>query len=472
MTKISKKLFNLLIEKELNRTKGETSSKTGRNYEDKASFYILSRFNKILKVKSKITQLSFNGLEDLDIFDDKNRIFSFQIKKRKQTWTKKDPDLLMFLENCIKRFKVIRDVEQKVEVRFYFFTNITGNFLEEWNRLHEDEPSTLYEKLPVKIKTILNRSNFTQNEISLIFSRIFCLTSQKSTFLDPYIDEILLKKFKEFKDKYNPSEIIEFIKFNEEIFYEKRLKKSRVYEPAIEKDLLLSNILEVDISKDTVYCARKKEKLVNNEIQEFLKKDKLRISYLLKYRKIYSFNNFDNSNPLSQFLKEGVKIEKLNLKDLDKNDRIRLLNDWLYHYLNHIGLKYYRMRNRRYFYFWSKGKDKYIDWFDPKAKKVKEWRVVKRTPNFFENLGAEIKFKEINMNSFIIIKPRLFFSVNGSVLLSSDRMREIEKSYRKSFMKNDFLRRRLFVILSYIKGIVPQIRQQEIFNYTRKRVKY
>ncbi|MFX1489562.1 MAG: hypothetical protein ACFFBI_10470, partial [Promethearchaeota archaeon] len=25
---------------------------------------------------------------------------------------------------------------------------------------------------------------------------------------------------------------------------------------------------------------------------------------------------------------------------------------------------------------------------------------------------------------------------------------------------------------SYIKGIVPQIRQQEIFNYTRKRVKY
>ena len=32
MTKISKKIFNILIEKEPNRRKGEISSKTGRDY--------------------------------------------------------------------------------------------------------------------------------------------------------------------------------------------------------------------------------------------------------------------------------------------------------------------------------------------------------------------------------------------------------------------------------------------------------
>ena len=54
MTKISNKVFNFLIEKESNRRKGEISSKIGRDYEDKASFFILTRFNKLLKVKSKI----------------------------------------------------------------------------------------------------------------------------------------------------------------------------------------------------------------------------------------------------------------------------------------------------------------------------------------------------------------------------------------------------------------------------------
>ena len=104
MTKRSIDIFNLLIENEVKRKKGEISSKVGREYEDKVSFYILFRFNKLLKIKSKISKICFNGLEDLDIFDDTGRIFSFQIKKRKMTWTKRDPKLLDFLKNCINRF--------------------------------------------------------------------------------------------------------------------------------------------------------------------------------------------------------------------------------------------------------------------------------------------------------------------------------------------------------------------------------
>ena len=78
MTKISEKIFKVLIEKESKRKKGEISSKVGRDYEDKASFFILNRFNKLIKVKSKVTTISFNGLEDLDIFDDYERYFRFK----------------------------------------------------------------------------------------------------------------------------------------------------------------------------------------------------------------------------------------------------------------------------------------------------------------------------------------------------------------------------------------------------------
>ena len=164
MTKISKNIFNILIEKEPNRRKGEISSKTGRDYEDKASFFILTRFNKLLKVKSKIVMISFNGLEDLDIFDNNERIFSFQIKTRKHTWTKRDPELVSFLGNCLNRFKLIKDLDEKVEIRFYFFTDITGNFLEDWNRFHKDDPDLLYRQ---KEQTQHYAGNLSQSKKAL-----------------------------------------------------------------------------------------------------------------------------------------------------------------------------------------------------------------------------------------------------------------------------------------------------------------
>ena len=339
MTKISRKIFKLLIEEESNRRKGEISNKRGRDYEDKASFFILTLFNKLLKVKSKITTISFNGLEDLDIFDNNERIFSFQIKTRKHTWTKRDPELLRFLENCINRFNLIKNLDDKIEIKFYFFTDTTGDFLEDWNTLHKENPDKLYDELPAGIKKLLNRSNFSNAERNNIFSKIQFITSRKSSFLNPYIEDTLLKKFKEFKNEYEPGKYIEFILLNSEIFHENRIKKSRIYEPAYEKDTLISNILEVDIPDNTIYCAEKREKLVNKEIQDFLRPKRIRISYLLKYGKIYCFHNFNTKNPLTQFLKKGANIQKIYLDDLDDSDNVQLLNFWLYHYLNYIRFK-------------------------------------------------------------------------------------------------------------------------------------
>jgi len=456
MSKILKIIYESLVKNELNRKLGETSSKTGKDYEDKVSYYILTRFNALFKTKSKILNIYFNGLEDLDIFDDIGTLFSIQIKKRKHTWTKRDPALLKFLENCINRFKLIKDTGKNIQIKFYFFTNITGNFLEDWNRLHINEPDELFKKLPVKIRALLTNKNFLKDEIRHIFSNISFITGQKPSFLNPYISNNLYIKFREFKNYYNPGENIEIHKFNDEIFYEKRLMNSRLYEPAYEKDIIVSNMLEVEILKNNLYSADVKKKILKNEIQDHLKSNKNRISYLLKYSKIFCFHNFDKKNPLTQFIKEDAKIETINITELDINDYIQLLNDWLYHYLNCIGLRYYSNQRKRYFYFYSLNGNKFINWNDIKSKKIKEWRVVKRTENFYENLGAEINFKGYKGKYYILIKPRLFFSINGRMLLEPRIMREIERKYRKKFMKNDFLRRRLNVLVSYIKQDITE----------------
>ena len=171
---------------------------------------------------------------------------------------------------------------------------------------------------------------------------------------------------------------------------------------------------------------------------------------------------------ISQFSDIEYNFEKeIYLDDLDDSDKVQLLNFWLFHYLNYIRFKPYL----NYYYFFSYGNDKYIDWYDAKARKIKNWRVVKKTENFFENLGGEIKFQTFENKFYLIIIPRLFFSTNGQLLLSPQTIRNIEKTYRKSFMKNDFLRRRLYVLISYIRGDVKEKKQESLFNFKDKSIK-
>lgn len=48
MIKISKKVYKILLENQLNRRRAEISSKNGRDYADNTSFFILTPFNKLL----------------------------------------------------------------------------------------------------------------------------------------------------------------------------------------------------------------------------------------------------------------------------------------------------------------------------------------------------------------------------------------------------------------------------------------
>ena len=49
--------------------KGELSSKSGKKYEDIASFYIIEQFDKVIKKKIKPKKITFNSPEDLTIID-------------------------------------------------------------------------------------------------------------------------------------------------------------------------------------------------------------------------------------------------------------------------------------------------------------------------------------------------------------------------------------------------------------------
>lgn len=463
MTKGSEFVYHKLINNEKERIRGEISSKTGKNYEDIASFFIISRFNKLTKAKSKIKKISFNGLEDLDIFDDNNRIFSFQIKKRKSVWTKSDKDQLKFLKNCINRFLLVDDLKKPIEIKYYFFSNITGNFMEKWKKLHKSNFKDLKKKLPANFKRFLENKRISETKIKQMFSNIFFLTSKTQNSIKHYLDQDLFKKFKELKENNKSGQLIDYIIFSDDIFHEERLKRAFIDEPAREYDQLISNILEVEIRKKTLfYAPRNKKKEIKN-IQSNLKKKKVRICYLYKYGNIYCFHEFSDENPLTEFIDKKSKINTIELNKLEDRDIIWILNDCLYHYLNNIGLKYYRRKANRYFYFFSKGRDKKISWYDFNTRTIKKWPVVIKSDNFYKNLAAKIRFKRFQGRFILIINPRLLFTSDGIHVLKSNEISRIERSFRKSFMKNDFLRRRFNVIISYIKKEIPK-KNQLIIN--------
>ncbi|MFX0188520.1 MAG: hypothetical protein ACFE8A_12390 [Candidatus Hodarchaeota archaeon] len=469
MTIFSHEIFKLLLNNELNRKRGEYYSKKGRNYEDKACFYILERFNRITKVKSKIASFSFNGLEDLDIFDDKERIFSFQIKKTKNLWDKTDRRLYEFLQRCLKRNIKLKNSNKSLKVKYFFFTNKTGKFLENWKRLHRKEPDKLFDFLPVKLKNYLNK--ITKSDIirKELLNNIYFIVGQRESFLDLYIEVKLLNKFKEFKNKFKPDDFVDFQLYNDVIFNERRLYYAKIYEPIWEQDILISNALEFNLNKRIIYYTEKSKGVSFNKIRYYLKRNNIFISFLFKFGKIYSFQNFDKNNPLTKFIKDNSYITEIEFEKLDKSDKITFLNDWIYNYLHYLNLNCYKKKNKRIFYFHCKNRDKIINWRDPKSRKKKEWKVVQNRGAYYLNLAAEISVNIYNDIYFIIISPRLLFSSNGENIFRSEEIRKIETKYRKSFMKNDFQRRWFYVFVSYIKQEEKQTEQTEIIKFFKKK---
>ena len=466
MPSISSKIFKILTDNEPNRLRGEQSSKRGRDYEEKASYYILERFSNITKVKSKISKIAFNILEDLDIFDNEERIFTFQIKKNKNIWEKSDNRLSEFIIRCIKRNILLKRLKYSDKVRYYFFTNKTGRFLEEWKKLQQKFPDKLYNSLPINVKNYFKNKINPKLEKEGLVSNIFFIVGQRDSFLNMYVDNKLLQRFKEFKINFDSNEFVEINLYNEAIYHERRVQIAKINEPVWEPDVLISNTLEMKLSSNFVSYTKLKEGVSKKDIRDFLKSSKLFMSFFIKGKNLYSFQKFDNQNPLIRFTVSEAPNQKIEFNALFSQDKINFLNDWIYNYLCYLNLKYYGLNYKRIFYFHKRRRNKNIFWRDPSSSKRKEWKVVQNRSTHYLNVAAEISAKCYNNIYMLVIKPRLLFTKDGETLLSSEDIQFIETRYRKSFMKNDFLRRWFFMILSFIKKEEKQLEQTELNKFS------
>lgn len=327
----------------------------------------------------------------------------------------------------------------------------------------------MFNILPKQIKFVLNKYTKSEEEKKEALLNIYFITDQKDFYLDVYLEDSLLKKFKEFKNRSHPGEIIDINIYNEVIFYERRLNYARIDEPAWEEDILVSNLIEIEIINKNIYCAEKKKGISLEDIRNELKSRNKCISFIFKYGKIFSFRNFDEYNPLTKFIDEKSKIEKIDFETLDDKDAVYFLNDWLYNHLISLNLKYYKKKNHRLFFFHSKNINKVIYWYDPISKKRKEWTVVQNRTSHYLNVGAEINITKYQYKFIMIIVPKLLFSKDGEDLLKSECKKKFELKYRKVFVKNDYLRRWFYMLLSFIKKEEIQTEQTDILKFLEEK---
>ncbi len=463
MTTNSEKIYKTLLSKETERLRGEVSSREGTNYEDLASFYLLERFYKRFKFKSKIIRICFNGLEDLDIFDDSNRIFLFQIKENWTIWDKSDHRLVEFLKRCVEREIRIRDIDNQIKLGYYFFTNKGGKLFDEWDK-YKSHPRKQIDILPNIVKRLIN-SKFSIREQEDLIEKISFLSEENETKLNIYIDKGLLNTFKSFKNKFKPGETINFELYNEKVFYDKRLQFSRIDEPAKGHDTLISNAIELNLNSESIFYEEKRKSVTLEDIRNEMYNSRKKLCFLNKYGNLYSFQKFTSSNPLTQFIKTPIQSKEIKFQELDIRDQIYFLSDWVYNYLKFIGLRYHKLKSKRIFYFYDFDKEKTINWYDPKTNKFKKWDVVKRRGNYYSNSAAEFRVTKFDNKYLLIINPRYLFTTDGVTLLNSRDIKLKERKYRKSFMKNDFLRRWFHLFLSTVHR--KSNPQKDLFSFLK-----
>ncbi|MHA1253686.1 MAG: hypothetical protein ACTSRP_27210, partial [Candidatus Helarchaeota archaeon] len=350
-----------------------------------------------------------------------------------------------------------------IQIFHYFFTNKMGDITEKWKNCKR-QSSELFKLLPNQIKKFLRSNGFSNKEIEEVLPSIIFITGQKESFLKPYIDLKLLEKFKSFKDGQKPGTFIDILKYNMFIFREKRLKYANIEKPAFEKDILISNVLEVDLNKEIIFYAKHKKGLEKKFVEEELQKNKILIAFLMKNGNIYSFKDLNNKNPLTNYLDPTSSVNKMKFNQLEPKEQIQLLNDWLDKYLRFLGLNIFKFKRKKYYYFHYKNNNLIINWVEPKTKKIKEWKVVENRRTHYKNLAASIQFRKFDNNILLFIVPRLTFTSDGENILEQHEIRKIELKYRKNFMKNDFLRRVFHMWASFIKNDMDKEKHQTYFK--------
>jgi len=458
MTEKAEDLIDSFIKLYPNELKGELSSKSGKNYEDIATFYIIEQFVKVTKQKIKPEKITFNSPEDITVIDNLGGIHIFQIKKNSQVWNKSDKRLINFLVKSLKRFLLKEKQESKLEFKQYFFTNSTGKFLINWVNFHKSNPLEMFKYIPHQLRKEIKDFNVDNNLIKKFFENIFFILDQKENTIKLDISGRILIKFKKFKEKHNPGIFCNHNDYNAYIFEDIRLILSKRNKPAREKDKIIANALKIQFNQNFLYCGKllKNKNKINIE-NEFTKNKEI-FTWLYRDQRIYTFQEFNSKNPLTSLIDKN-NIQIVDINDLEKNSDIYFLNLWITHYIKNLKLKVFTEKFNKIYYFYRWYDEYELKWRDPfgKRKKIKifpavKYRESKNTKShYYDNLAFKAFFKRNNNDYLLIIKPRILYTSDGASVLDGLSRKTIDRKYQKSFMKNDFLRRRLFAICSFLK---------------------
>lgn len=458
MTKTAEDFIDLLIELNPEELKGELSSKSGKKYEDIASFYIIEQFKKVTKKKIKPEKIIFNSPEDITIIDNLDGIHIFQIKKNSQVWDKSDIRLINFLIKCFNRYLLKEKTRPTLKLKQYFFTNSTGRFLIDWMKSYKSNPLEIYKNCPHQLRNKIKESNVDIESIKKFIENIFFIVDQKVVYLKFDIPDLILLKFKEFKENLNPGITFHINDYNNYIFEDIRIKLSKRNNPAREKDKIISNAIEIRFNQTFLYCGKILKGKNKKDIESDLNNFKKRYTWLYMDQKLYTFQEFNSNNPLTSLINKGT-VQKVPIKDLEKNFDIYFLNLWITNYIKNLKLKIFKQKYKKIFYFHRYYNEYELKWRDPfgKRKIIKNFPAVKfresknKKSHYYDNLAFEAFFNRNNDDYFLLVKPRILYTSDGVSVLDGLSRKRIDRKYQKSFMKNDFLRRRLFAICSFLK---------------------
>jgi len=458
MTKMAEDIIDSFIKLYPNELRGELSSISGKKYEDIASFYIIEQFSKVTKQKIKPEKITFNSPEDITIIDNLGGIHIFQIKKNSQVWNKSDNRLINFLVKSLKRFLLKEKKDSKREFKQYFFTNSTGKFFINWMNFHKSNPLKMFNYIPHQLRKEIKDSNIDNNLIKKFFENIIFILDQKENYIKFDKTGRILLKFKNFKEKLNPGIIFNHHDYNAYIFEDIRLLLSKRNKPAREKDKIISNALKIQFNQSFLYCGKLLKNKNKTNIENELTNNKERFTWLYRDQKLYTFQEFNSNNPLTSLIDKN-NIQIVDINDLENNSDIYFLNLWITHYIKNLKLKVFKIKFNRIFYFYCWYNEYELKWRDPfgKRKKIKIFPAVKyresknKKSHYYDNLAFKAFFKKNNNDYLLIIKPRILYTSDGVSVLDGFSRKTIDRKYQKSFMKNDFLRRRLFAICSFLK---------------------
>jgi hypothetical protein len=192
----------------------------------------------------------------------------------------------------------------------------------------------------------------------------------------------------------------------------------------------------------------------------------------LENGKIFCFEDFTESNPLSGFIVQGsaTAADLTNFAGSDNNEHIiiAMLNRWIRRRCKAKGLEFDPRTKAYYFPRISEESAVTIEW-KPRSKhstrELTKPMISAGRVNFWVHRSAEIFARRYWEEYFVQIRPRFLFSSDGITLLEGIRADKLDRKFRKSIYSRNL--NRLYDVLFWYRHIFPETANLGTMSFDR-----